>query len=363
MEETVYQTLKNLVRDWWEKFPLEDSYSEKRYRVPIESCPASEGLKRDIANCGSNLAQNLLLKKRLCAEMGNGVGEKDINFWIIRNWGGINMAASDRNQERIADFFNLLNERHESGLGRIASFSKVASFAVPRSWFVYDSRVAYSLNWLLRKAGATAGFFPFPPGRSKLAVQCDLKGVIASEKRSFVNGRIAYYEYCQLIKRLYRDICPDGKEPYRLEMLLFQAAPGKVFEEFHKEFKSTPIFHEKKTTSKVSPKKDVPKEKKEKPVGRGKVTKKTRLLYDSHELDVFVGYDKRNRYCELLHPHAKDRQEKNCQLLLDKLQDPGFKLKGGKSPYLIRKFRLNQNEEVEELYSRVLSRLQAGTDQ
>ena len=158
MEELVYRNLKQIVNQYWLNTNLEHCYSNRRYSVPTNNCPVSEQLKEEINNCETNLEKNLLLKKRLTDEMDEGEN-KAVNFWIIQRWGGISsMKDTDRNQRRIAKFLERLNKESLCLRGEpIASFSKVASFAYPHRYFIYDSRVSYSLNWLLREARATTG--------------------------------------------------------------------------------------------------------------------------------------------------------------------------------------------------------------
>ena len=353
MEDHIYCNLKSIIKDYWQKVDLEQRYTPNRYDVPIIECPVIESLKADIGNCKTNLNKNLLLKRRLCKEMNRGVKNEDINFWIIRKWGGISLEKTDANQARIEAFFKLLKKSHQCGQSTIASFSKVASFANPLSFFVYDSRVAYSLNWLLRKSGATNGFFPIPQGQSRLAKHCMLQKVLDEEHRTKMEARNAYFKYCELVKRLYKDICPGGKEPYRLEMLLFQIAPVEIYNEFESEFHGTVFFRSSSTPPVIRPTSN-----------QNAVFQNCRIksrcadygevrVIDGNELYIFVGHISKQVYCELLYK----KNEQNEYPIQDQLLTEGFELKGGNNPYLVRYFPGDQAEAVRQVFDQVLDRL------
>lgn len=353
MDGCIYNNLLQIVKGYWRKTNLESRYTLKRYGVPTDSCPVSENLKTDINSCNTNLAKNLTLKKRLCKEMGGGVDNKDINFWIIRKWGGISMAPTDENQAKIVEFYRTLNKNHEANQIAIASFSKVVSFAAPNRYFVYDSRVAYSINWSLREAGAMTGFFPFPKGRSKLATQCKLEDVLCQENRKSCNPLTAYYEYCQLVLRLYNDICPGGKEPYKLEMLLFQIASIEIYDAFRNEFQRTEYYCED------SPSKNRKEGLRQDVEFNGCNIKGRCVKYGiltriaGHLLYLFVGQSSKKIFCELL---FKDNAQQEYPLQ-DQLISEGFISKGGKTPYLVHYYPKDQEETVRQVFEQVKNRL------
>lgn len=357
MEETVYQNIKNIIaHQYWERVSLSKRYEPKRYEVPIDSCPVNVQLRDEIISSKSNLEKNLRLKKGLATEMEGGVGHRNINFWIIQKWGGISMSDTENNQDRIVDFYNLLNQpQHHASLTAIASFSKVASFASPHEYFVYDSRVAYSINWLLRAAGATSGFFPFPQGRNKLVRHCDLPGVLCDENKHLGNTRTAYYDYCQLILRLYNDICPGEDEPYRLEMLLFQIAPIEIYEAFCAEFQGTKYFHPdgaalinnasgshakgKVKAKNLAVREIAPGE------GRKTSLKGKAFPYEGDETFWFIGEDQKKIFCELLNSNSSYPIE-----IENVLSGKQFDKKGGKASYWIMDFKKDEMAAAESLY-------------
>lgn len=198
-----------------------------------------DGLPTDIITDlpkGSFFLRNIFLKKSLQTHLPDK--KKEIEYWIIRQWGGIKRFGSDKkNNERIDTLYDQL----PSGLlsrdtfSCISSLSKVASFLNPEQYAIYDARATSSLNWLLLKSGATSGFFPVPAGRNTAITNYDIETVIrlkCGEKNNlFLKSKVAYFEYCKLLKELSLLIWNDEerkKMPYYLEILLFVIAPTEI---------------------------------------------------------------------------------------------------------------------------------------
>lgn len=163
-----------------------------------------------------------------------------IKFWIINKWGGISSfkdnyeKSINSNRQKIDDFLYRIKHRKtltKSLFEVISSLSKVASFSDSSKFFVYDSRVIYTLNWLLLKHDIKEfKFFPMPQGRNAKLSFFDLNTIIKLKmKKEYQNLDIsdlyfrhenAYYAYCDLIKGLAEVLIPD-RPAYHLEMLLF----------------------------------------------------------------------------------------------------------------------------------------------
>ena len=69
----------------------------------------------------------------------------ELCLWIIRDWGGI---KTGKNEDTLELIKTSLSQK-EFQFKRIASSSKIASFMYPDRYAIYDSRVAYTLNWII----------------------------------------------------------------------------------------------------------------------------------------------------------------------------------------------------------------------
>ncbi|MBO6222408.1 MAG: hypothetical protein J6N56_01335 [Bacteroidales bacterium] len=360
MKIDVYQKLKSTLEKYVSKVNLVTAYnSDNRYNIPIDTCPVGDSLRERIRGLACNFEKNLLLKRELCNEMNHGVGNCALNFWIIREWGGIkSYKVSKTNQERIMSFWDNLTKGRDVGLQTISSLSKVSSFAAPLSYFVFDSRVAFSLNWLLRKAGATTDYFPMPSGRNKLTNHCNLVGVLRNENKAFISNQDAYKSYCRLIVKLYKDIYPGGKEPYILEMLLFQLAPVIIYNEFKNEFEGTDFFCEHKQESRNNGEDMFQIEEFMNCSIKGRrVNYGSLITVGKDKIYVLVGSLQRALYCEVL--FSTNRKQPNP--LQSELLKKGFQLKGGRYPYFIKKFSVEQEKDVRCLYESIISEIRPQT--
>lgn len=171
--------------------------------------------------------------------------EYETALWIINRWGGIgSFKDNDRNKARIDKLQIALPKRvfTKESFSVVSSLSKVASFMNHEEYFVYDSRVIYSLNWLILKAKLKEPqFFPMPEGRGTKLTMFDLQTIINLyykdnildkewKSKTFIDPKHAYFVYCDLIKKLSKRIFPAYKA-YYLEMLLFVIADRQIFDE------------------------------------------------------------------------------------------------------------------------------------
>lgn len=77
---------------------------------------------------------------------------------------------------------------------------------------IYDSRVIYTLNWLILTCENQNGFkkkyFPMPSGRNKIIADFDMNTIVnifhiseyAENTDLYVNQQNAYFEFCDFIK-------------------------------------------------------------------------------------------------------------------------------------------------------------------
>lgn len=175
--------------------------------------------------------------------------QKEISYetslWFINQWGGIgSFRDNDTNKERIKRFWSgLTNKKLTKDLfSVISSLSKISAFHDHNEYFIYDSRVVYTLNWfILKNKLQNPQFFPMPAGRNASLVLFDLNTIINlyyKDKLTLLNGKWkddlfldtkhAYFVYCDLIKELSHRLMPT-KKPYYLEMILFTMAEPEIF--------------------------------------------------------------------------------------------------------------------------------------
>lgn len=181
-----------------------------------------------------------------------------ICLWIIKDWGGIK-GAKDSNTLELLSIFK---KGIEPSFDRIASVSKVGSFLYPKEYIIYDSRVAYSLNWILLSENAGNVFFPMPSGRNSKMLVFDMNVLIRlkhietyqektrkelekslyinnKDKLLFIPKKQAYKALNTLIKAISRQLWEGKKaeELYHTEMLLFSIADREIYRDIVKRLK------------------------------------------------------------------------------------------------------------------------------
>lgn len=178
-------------------------------------------------------------------------------LWIIKDWGGILTAKDSDTIKLIANFLN----HDKPNFKRIASSSKVGAYLYPEKNIIYDSRVAYSLNWIILSENAGQKYFPIPEGRNSKMAAFDLNILIRlknisvyqpnnislldnklyiknSDKQLFIEKEIAYSELNKLVKQINQKLWEGDNEKehnlYFTEMLLFSIADREVFADITK---------------------------------------------------------------------------------------------------------------------------------
>lgn len=130
-------------------------------------------------NSLTNYEKELQLKKIVGRKLNECLKTESNLFyqlclWIIKDWGGITSASDKDTISLVKDF--LVQEK--PSFNRIASASKVGAYLCPKKNIIYDSRVAYSLNWILLSQNAGKKFFPIPEGRNSKMSAFDLNVLI-----------------------------------------------------------------------------------------------------------------------------------------------------------------------------------------
>ena len=132
----------------------------------------------------------------------------------------------------------------------------MSSYLYPDRNIIYDSRVAYSLNWIILSENAGQQFFPIPEGRNSKMSAFDLNVLIRlknisnyqpkniahlnhklyinnADKKLFIHKKDAYFELNNLIKIINEKLWHDENEKkqnlYYTEMLLFSIADREIF--------------------------------------------------------------------------------------------------------------------------------------
>lgn len=208
-------------------------------------------------NVPSNYLREIQLKKILNSYLThfNNEGNNDmitkISNWIVQDWGGIN--SKNDNSKLISD---VLSKQSEMYFERIASSSKIGAFMFPEDLIIYDSRVAYTLNWILLSSGEEKDFFPIPEGRNSKMMAFDMNVLIRLQLRdkykptveNTINNKLMisnfdkkiYYsknKAYQILNNLIKDVHlllwgnDHPKELYYTEMLLFSIADNQVYED------------------------------------------------------------------------------------------------------------------------------------
>lgn len=184
---------------------------------------------------------------------------ESIAKWIIKIWGGIKGIKDSTVKEIVAN----LNKKNYS-FNNISSWSKVHSFKNLERDVIYDSKVIYSLNWLLLNLDYENKFFLQPESRNKriitfpitpiinfknsTSIDMSKKGHKAIEKVYYKENEV-YENYIQLITMLNEKLWNDqyidltdfiGKKIYLkdynffTELLLFNMADDVIVEDIRK---------------------------------------------------------------------------------------------------------------------------------
>lgn len=201
--------------------------------------------KEKFLNCKNSFEKNILLKWVLNNKYNEFENNYDLDFWIINNWGGIRgFKKNERNIEKINKFKNQIKTTKLTldSFSTISSLSKIASFINPNEFVIYDSRVIYTLNWLIltceNQNALNMKYFPIPTGRNKIVSDFDMNTILNlshlseyKKTKIFYDYQEAYHKYCDFIKQNHLSICGDKSKPFELELLLFALADIEIFEE------------------------------------------------------------------------------------------------------------------------------------
>lgn len=191
------------------------------------------------------------------------INENHIPF-IVNSWGGIDVKDAKLFVDKYLSEFKEGDPRVQ--YERISSSTKVLSFYRPTEYVIYDSRVIFSLNWLIfrfnlinpKDGGAKFKFFPQPSSENGVVkrlnysallvasnteageiLRGDLKRVHSDGGKTRFNSLIAkaiefdkddaYKHYVSLLRCLSRKLLPDDDWALtKVEMMLFAVADKNI---------------------------------------------------------------------------------------------------------------------------------------
>lgn len=180
----------------------------------------------------------------------------ELGLWIIKDWGRITSGVENNTLSLIRQ----VKQPYELLFDRVASSSKIASFMSPGECIIYDSRVVYSLNWIILSVDAlnTGGkFFPVPSLRNPKLKAFDINVLIRlkyienyrlkkeaqenkrlisnQDKRLYFQKNKSYTKLNQLIKSIHEKLWAHEPEKikklYYTEMLLFSIADKEIYDD------------------------------------------------------------------------------------------------------------------------------------
>ena len=187
-------------------------WNDKKVKLDV-----SPKFKEEISKEKSIPKQTIFLKEKLKNEL-NLDKKSFLSFarWVVQKWGGIPRSPAE---EKLIDLHRKLNDKNSTSViesvDTISSLSKVAAFYDDSKYAVYDSRVVFTLNWLIFINGlheqddpkGKMKFFRQPEGRN-LDIKKHNQDTIfclAYEKFDIDNAfyyteKDSYNIYCELLK-------------------------------------------------------------------------------------------------------------------------------------------------------------------
>lgn len=211
----------------------------------------------------SSFEREIVLKDRVNIKIHESYKNDKENFnnlclWIIKDWGGILTAKDNDTIELISTFLS----SEKPSFKRIASASKVGAYMYPEKYIIYDSRVAYSLNWIILSENAGEIYFPIPSGRNSKMTAFEMnvlirmkhiqhytpRNITEIDKRQYIKSKDkllyipekeAYTELNSLIQEINSRLWEGDKSKYLFytEMLLFSIADREIFKDITEKIK------------------------------------------------------------------------------------------------------------------------------
>ena len=221
----LYDTIGKDLEKYFCNYKIEDIYTYDFSISNLELFTKDEIFK--INNLKNGFEKNIELKILLSNKLKDAKNKGVYYKWIVTEWGGI--GSFKQKEEEIEKFLLNVSKNKLNSLqfNTIASYSKIISFIYPFEYFIFDSRVAFVLNWLLLKNYKKDNkYFLNPPGRNADIVKYNMDTIISlykkhDEKLFFKKNEI-YFIYCDFVKYVHKNMKNERiKFPYYIEMILF----------------------------------------------------------------------------------------------------------------------------------------------
>jgi len=146
----------------------------------------------------------------------------DMQIWYVKDWGGVKTNSESTLEEYLhTPSEDLIKKKGAKG---IASWSKLLSLRDPRTFAIYDARVAMSLNTIsLLCSSKSNTFFPQLASRNKkiVAGQAAIKRLAKSRNLNFDSG--FYKNYLNILNHSVIE-CGNKFDIQTAEMVLFANA-------------------------------------------------------------------------------------------------------------------------------------------
>jgi hypothetical protein len=136
----------------------------------------------------------------------------------ILRWGGIRGRSVDSIRQMSVETPEQLISR---GFKGIASWSKIITLHDPYQYLIYDSRVAFAINAILRESGFLGDYFPVPPSRKGGAVH-KAQNVVRIATRHEIDKQNFYSAYLGILNNVGDRIDVPA---WQIEMALFARGP------------------------------------------------------------------------------------------------------------------------------------------
>jgi len=233
-KEIPFEKIAELLNSFLNLKSLKDRYTVKVPELP-DFCAE---LNKKILQEKNIFEKNILLKENLKKYFTKDINDNNkitlVNY-IINTWGGIQKLRAGERQNLI---FNDISSPKSKDIiisenAYISSRSKVFSFLNPKKYVICDSRVIFSLNWLLFIARTEKQLIQFKQLeiRNRVCKSYNLLYLFEKNNMQAACTIDNYDDYLDFIKTLTDEIKKTDKKwkLYFTEMLLFQIADDLVY--------------------------------------------------------------------------------------------------------------------------------------